>query len=356
MQKVSILIPIYNVEQYLRECLDSVVNQKLKEIEIICINDGSTDSSLDIIKEYAERDSRIVIITGPNGGYGKAMNKGLDAATSEYIGIVEPDDYVSDNMFSDLYDIAKKNDLDLVKADFYKFKTINGTKEKTVMPLDKTGTHYNVVFDPSHTPEAVYFTLNTWTGIYKRDFIEKYHIRHNETPGASFQDNGFFFQTFIYGQRAMIIDTPYYLKRIDNPNSSVYNRDKVYTMSIEMDWVMDILKRDPEIWERFKYMYWWRKFQNYMFRYNVLDKSFKQEFMNRFCMEFKWAKLRGELDFNVFEPSQRATLEEMITLADKYYFRHNLSVSWKIKKLIPKPIKDFLKKLLWGKEYGNKKS
>jgi hypothetical protein len=259
-------------------------------------------------------------------------------------------------MFPDLYDIAKKNDLDLVKADFYKFKTNNGTKEKTVMPLDKTGTHYNVVFDPSHTPEAVYFTLNTWTGIYKRDFIEKCHIRHNETPGASFQDNGFFFQTFIYGQRAMIIDTPYYLKRIDNPNSSVYNRDKVYTMSIEMDWVMDILKRDPEIWERFKYMYWWRKFQNYMFRYNVLDKSFKQEFMNRFCMEFKWAKLRGELDFNVFEPSQRATLEEMITLADKYYFRHNLSVSWKIKKLIPKTIKDFLKKLLWGKEYGNKKS
>ena len=82
MSKVSILIPVYNVEKYLRECLDSVAGQKLSDIEIICINDGSTDSSLDIINEYAGKDSRFVVISGPNGGYGKAMNKGLDAATS----------------------------------------------------------------------------------------------------------------------------------------------------------------------------------------------------------------------------------------------------------------------------------
>lgn len=356
MSKVSILIPVYNVEKYLRECLDSVAGQKLSDIEIICINDGSTDSSLDIINEFAGKDSRFVVISGPNGGYGKAMNKGLDAATSEYIGIVEPDDFVPDCMYSDLYDIAKKNDLDLVKADFYRFKTVNGTFEKTLERLDRTGTYYNSVFDPSHMPEAVYFTLNTWSGIYKREFIEKYHIRHNETPGASFQDNGFFFQTFIYAQRAMIVDKPYYMNRRDNPNSSVMNPNKVYTMNIEMDWVMDILKRDPEIWERFKYMYWWRKYQNYNYRYQVLDKSFRQEFMDRFCMEFKWADIRGELDLDLFTPYQQSKLKEMISLADKYYWRQNISVSWKIKRLIPGPVKDFLKKLLWGNTYGKKKS
>ena len=356
MSKVSILIPVYNVEKYLRECLDSVAGQTLNDIEIICINDGSTDSSLDIINEFAGKDSRFVVISGPNGGYGKAMNKGLDAATSEYIGIVEPDDFVPEGMYSDLYDIAKKNDLDLVKADFYRFKTVNGTFEKTLERLDRTGTYYNSVFDPSHMPEAVYFTLNTWSGIYKREFIEKYHIRHNETPGASFQDNGFFFQTFIYAQRAMIVDKPYYMNRRDNPNSSVMNPNKVYTMNIEMDWVMDILKRDPEIWERFKYMYWWRKYQNYNYRYQVLDKSFRQEFMNRFCMEFKWADIRGELDLDLFTPYQQSKLKEMISLADKYYWRQNISVSWKIKRLIPGPVKDFLKKLLWGNTYGKKKS
>ena len=111
MKKVSIILPIYNVSQYLRECLDSVIGQTLQDIEILCVNDGSTDDSLDIIREYAARDPRIVVITGPNGGYGKAMNKGLDRATGEYIGIVEPDDYVVPEMFGELYSVAKEHDL-----------------------------------------------------------------------------------------------------------------------------------------------------------------------------------------------------------------------------------------------------
>lgn len=355
MSKVSILIPTYNVEAYLRECLDSVVNQKLKDIEIICINDGSTDSSLDIINEYAEKDSRFVVISGPNGGYGKAMNKGLDAATSEYIGIVEPDDFVPDNMFSDLYEIAEKNNLDFVKADFYRFKTTGGTIEKKLEPLDKTGEHYNKVFDPSHTPEALYFTLNTWCGIYKRDFIEKYHIRHHETPGASFQDNGFSIQTFVYGQRAMIIDTPYYMNRRDNPNSSVSDPNKVYCMNIEMDWIMDILKRDPEIWERFKYMYWWRKYMNFYSRYQVIHDSFRREYLSRFCYELKWGKIRGDLSYDVFEPHQVSNIERMIAKTNSVSDTTNIHISWKIKKYIPQPVKDFIKKILWGNKNGKKK-
>ena len=121
MDKVSVILPIYNVSQYLRQALDSVVNQTLRELEIICVDDGSTDDSLEIVREYAQKDSRIVVITGPNGGYGKAMNKGLDRATGEYIGILEPDDYVDLHMFEDLYRIAAENRLDLVKADFYRF-------------------------------------------------------------------------------------------------------------------------------------------------------------------------------------------------------------------------------------------
>ena len=121
MPKVSIVIPIYNVEQYLRECLESVVNQTLKEIEIICVNDGSTDSSPEILKEYAEKDNRIKVISKPNSGYGHTMNVGIDAAIGEYIGIVESDDYVKLDMYETLYNIAKKNDLDVVRADFERF-------------------------------------------------------------------------------------------------------------------------------------------------------------------------------------------------------------------------------------------
>ena len=96
--------------------------QTLKDIEIICINDGSTDGSLKILQEYAAKDDRIKIVDKENGGYGIGMNIGLDMATGEYIGILEPDDYVAITMYEDLYKVAKDNDLDFVKADFYRFQ------------------------------------------------------------------------------------------------------------------------------------------------------------------------------------------------------------------------------------------
>lgn len=108
MAKVSIIVPAYNVEPYLVECMESITKQTLSDIEIICINDGSTDGTLKILKSYAEKDPRIVLIDKENGGYGIGMNIGLSVATGEYIGIVEPDDFVPVNMFGDLYEIARR--------------------------------------------------------------------------------------------------------------------------------------------------------------------------------------------------------------------------------------------------------
>lgn len=163
MAKVSIIIPTYNVEMYLVECMESVVRQTLKDIEIICINDGSTDSSLEILKRYAEKDDRIIIVDKENGGYGIAMNIGLEKATGEYIGIVEPDDFVPINMYEDLYEIAKENNLDFVKADFYRFKRNdnNGNMELTYNHLSDDAGNYNKVFNPSQTPAAVNYIMNT---------------------------------------------------------------------------------------------------------------------------------------------------------------------------------------------------
>ena len=99
MAKVSIIVPTYNVENYLVECLESIVNQTLKDIEIICIDDGSTDNSGKILDEYAQKDSRIKVIHKENAGYGKAMNLGLDNATGEYIGFVDSDDFVGEDTY-----------------------------------------------------------------------------------------------------------------------------------------------------------------------------------------------------------------------------------------------------------------
>lgn len=320
MAKVSIIIPTYNVEMYLVECMESVIHQTLKDIEIICINDGSTDGSLEILKSYAQKDDRIVLVDKENGGYGIAMNIGLEKATGEYIGIVEPDDFVKLDMYEALYQIATDNDLDFVKADFYRFKrTEEDDMNMVYNHLSKNAEDYNKVFNPSEETEAIRYIMNTWSGIYKKEFIEKHHIRHNETPGASFQDNGFWFQTFIFATRAMIVDKPYYMNRRDNPNSSVHNREKVYCMNIEYDHIRDILMEHPELWERFKGMYWYKKYNNYIGTIRRIGMEYRREFVERFSAEFKRGLEKNELDPTVFSVAAWKKIQVVAAEPDTFY-------------------------------------
>lgn len=108
MPKISIIVPVCNVEKYLSKCLDSIVNQTLKEIEIICIDDGSTDDSGAILDSYSQKDSRIKVIHKKNSGYGNSMNVGMDCAEGEYIGIVESDDCILPEMYEELYRAGKE--------------------------------------------------------------------------------------------------------------------------------------------------------------------------------------------------------------------------------------------------------
>lgn len=313
MPKVSIIVPAYNVEPYVRECMESITRQTLQDIEIICINDGSTDGTLAILKEYAEKDKRITLVDKENGGYGIGMNIGIGMATGEYIGIVEPDDFVPVNMFGDLYDIAEKNDLDFVKADFYRFERAStGDMYLEYNHLDRKGQYYNEVFDPSHTPEAIRFIMNTWSGIYKKAFLDKFNIRHNETPGASFQDNGFWFQTFVFATRAMIIDKPYYMNRRDNPNSSVKNVQKIYCINVEYDHIRDILIQHPDIWDRFKGYYTLKRFHNSVATLRRISNEFKPEFVERFSKEMKRARELGEMNEELFTAAERDNLRLLI--------------------------------------------
>ena len=326
MAKVSIIIPTYNVEMYLEECMESVVNQTLKDIEIICINDGSTDGSLSILKRYEKQDPRIILVDKENGGYGIGMNIGLEKATGEYIGIVEPDDFVSLNMYEDLYNKAEAYGLDFVKADFYRFKREEtGDMSLVYNHLSKDPEDYHKVFDPSANPQTLRYIMNTWSGIYKRSFLEEYHIRHNETPGASFQDNGFWFQTFIFGKKAMILDHPYYWNRRDNPNSSVHNPQKVYCMNVEYDHIRDILMEHPGLWERFKGMYWFKKYNNYLGTVKRVEHEYKREYVKRFGAEFKRGLEKGELDHSLFTEASWNRIQLIARDPDAYYQLYVLS-------------------------------
>ena len=128
MTKVSIIVPVYNVEKYLKRCLDSLVNQTLKDIEIICVNDGSTDGSLAILNEYVRNDDRIVVINQENSGQSVARNRGIDVAKGEYLGFVDSDDWVSEDYFERLHNSAIQNNAEIAVGGIIRLHRFNRRK------------------------------------------------------------------------------------------------------------------------------------------------------------------------------------------------------------------------------------
>lgn len=176
MSKVSIIIPVYNVERYLKECLDSIVNQTLTDIEIICVNDGSTDGSLGILEKYASEDDRIKIINQENQGQGVARNNGLNLATGEFIGFVDPDDWIDESMYEKMYNSAIENDCDLVECLYNKhYDTTNVTKKVVLKNIKK---YYNKAFSLKSDKEYLFMghCAIVWNKLFKRELILKHNI------------------------------------------------------------------------------------------------------------------------------------------------------------------------------------
>lgn len=248
MIKVSVIIPVYQVERYLRECLDSVIRQSLPEIEIICVNDGSKDSSGEILREYAQRDKRIVIVEKKNTGYGHSMNVGIAIAKGEYIGIVEPDDYIEPEMYESLYGLASTNGLDWIKGEYHFFIDHQGERLDTVKKMlwKNCKEQYGEVIDPREVPQLLIYDSYHWKGIYKRQFLEEKKILFNETPGAAYQDNGFFYQTFCLARRIMYVENPYYWYRKDNETASSFDSRGLDLLYKEYEFIRNFLRRHKE--------------------------------------------------------------------------------------------------------------
>ena len=318
--KVSVVVPDYNNAHYLRECLDSLVHQTLRDIEIIVVNDGSTDESLSIMREYEKNDSRIVIIDKPNSGYGNTMNVGIKAARGEYIGIVEADDYVLVDMYESLYRKAVENDLDFVKADFYRFYNEDGKYELFYNELTYgKKDYYNRVLTPRDDTATFRFVMNTWSGIYKKSFLEEKNIWHNETPGASFQDNGFWFRTFALADRAMFVNIPYYMNRRDNPNSSIHDKGKVFAVSREYESIGKFLDDNPQLRQKLITTYWLKKYHNYLFTYNRIAEEHKKMFLEHFRNEYLEADRNGELDRTVFNDGEWENVSMIMNDPEAFY-------------------------------------
>lgn len=241
---ISIIVPIYNVERFLRQCLESISDQTLTDIEVICIDDGSTDGSPAIVDEIASCDQRFNIVHKQNGGYGIGINTGLARAHGTYIGIVESDDFIDPDMFRILYEAAQKHCFpDIVKAAYWRVCNPDTPDEKRVPAFYYHHVqHVDTPFTLDQEAEFLFHHPSIWTAIYKRSFLDEFGIRMKEVPGAGWVDNPFLIETLVQARSIVYVDRPLYYYREFNAGSSSNVKDPSVIIDrwLDMD---DIIKR-----------------------------------------------------------------------------------------------------------------
>lgn len=247
---VSIIVPIYNAGPYLEQCLDSIVGQTHDNLEIILLNDGSTDNSLSVMQRYAANDNRIKIIDKQNQGYGATCNRGLTEATGTWISIVEPDDWIEPSMYSDM--LAFENGfaqagtpLDIVKTPYWRIWMPDTKGQK------KLNCSYKNRIHPEHQPFAIADAAHLlchhpsiWSAIYRKSFLDEHSICFKEIPGAGWADNPFLVETLCQTDRIGYFDTAYYCYREETPEKSKSFAHTNTLLPLER-WndMMDVLER-----------------------------------------------------------------------------------------------------------------
>jgi glycosyltransferase involved in cell wall biosynthesis len=317
---VSVIIPVYNTSKYLRQCLDSVLSQTLNNIEVICVNDGSTDTSLSILRSYEAADSRVHVIDKPNAGYGHTMNMGIAHATGEYIAFLESDDYITENAYEVLYSTARCYDVDIIKAGYYKVFSDKVEPEAREQQITRNQDLYDKVLDPAIEKGLFYIEMMNCLGLFKRSFIENNSIVHNETPGAAHQDVGFWFQTFIQAKRVYLLEDCFYCYRQDNADSSMNNMVSYDYLAHEWDFVKKIMTDKPELVETFSDIYWIRRFTSSQWVLSVLDDKLKRDFVHVLSAVFGKALETGDFDDSRFLEQHRVHLNGIVEDPEQYYF------------------------------------
>jgi len=323
--KVSVVVPVYNVEKYLLQCLDSICNQTLKDIEIICVNDGSTDSSLEIIKKCAKADNRIRVITGENEGYGAAVNKGFAVAKGEYISLIESDDFILSNMYEVMYDICERNHhiLDFIKGNTIKFYGDGGEDDCTVIPVISNKNLYNTIIEPLDKPEVFNAYMVNTTGLYKTSFIKENNIILNESKGASFQDNGLWFQLFMHARRIMFINQAFYMYRMDRADSSTncMSYDKAFCIFNEWKYIYNLLcKVDIEIKNKYLPVFILRCFGSLFYHFTRILDDYKIMYLRHFAEYMNHLKSIGDLDISFLLPYQEKNLISIMEDPIAYFY------------------------------------
>ena len=277
MPKVSVIIPVYNVEKYLKQCLDSVVNQTLKDIEIICIDDGSTDSSPEILQEYVKKDERIKIITQQNKGSASARNSGIKKAKGEYIGFIDADDYISINYYEELYNAATKSNAD-ISATNQIILVENGQQNLKKCGINNCDKKIISIKDKS---KIIITTGVSCNKIYKNKFLKQNKINCLEIKNPA-EDNYFTDLAVICANKIAINNNCSYYYVIHNNSQTQKLKTKmdfkvfdVYKLIENRILKMPIKKNDKFLWLKIINE---RKKRDFKVFYDTMSPEYKEEF------------------------------------------------------------------------------
>lgn len=277
---ISVIVPVYNVAPWLKECLDSVLNQTFRDMEIIIVDDGSTDSSPEIIKEYVEKDGRIIAIRKENGGLGSARNAALKIAKGEYIAFLDSDDKIHPETYTKLYEKAKKYDCDIVFCQTAYLDNLTGNiteeKNQTALPLfEKYRDNTDLITLDQLNPFDIFsydsFVV-AWNKIIKRSLIEKTNARFPER--LIFEDMPFYFNTLLNAHNLAIVWERLIYYRINRKNSITSSRKKEGDIvQILLTIADDLIKTKKRTGHDYRAALSPFAFQELCYKFDNIDKS-----------------------------------------------------------------------------------
>lgn len=313
--KVSIVVPIYNVEKYLKECVDSILNQTLEDIEIILIDDGSPDNCGKIVDEYAKKDSRIVPVHQKNSGYSAAVNRGIDLANGEYVGIIESDDYIEKDMYERLYGSAKKYNTDITKGLFYFYNpTLEKSKQNKVY-VNPCGIDLRLApeggFHVTEFPEIIGFHASIWSSIYRADFVKK--IKIPETAGASYQDFPFMIEAMCKAKCISVVKKPFVHWRNEpkQGNSTSAKGKKLLLMGKNTETGLNIIK-DSGYYDALKEPFFAHAlWTNIGFFYRI-EKKYKNEYYALLRRIFEGLKTDTSFKYKFCRPEDKFAIKAIL--------------------------------------------
>jgi glycosyltransferase involved in cell wall biosynthesis len=280
--QVSIIVPVYNTERYLKQCVNSLLYQTFKNIEIIIVDDGSTDNCPAICDAYAEWDRRIKVIHQRNSGHGKACNTGISAVKGEYFCIVESDYYVELDMYEKLYNLAKSHNLDAASYHYYAYNSMENTHKR----IDLSHIPQNIICSPMNDFSLFFKEPTIWSMLYKTSFITKNNIKFLETPEASYQDSSFTFKVLALADKLMLVDNAFVHYRVNNENSLSLAKDKVFCIFDEFKEIERFIK-ERGLQEKLMLVIPKIKFPAYIWNYHRVARKARWVFLEAFAKEMR---------------------------------------------------------------------